>query len=98
MLLDINSWWQGMELFEKVLWVIAILFSALFLFQAVLSIFGGGDADAHDAMGHADDAVGDDGGIGQQFFTIKNMVAFFTMFGWTSIAAFKGGQSKGVAV
>lgn len=97
MLLDINTWWMGMDLFEKILWVIAILFSAFFLFQTVLSMFGG-DADATDAMGDADDYIGDDGGIGYQFFTIKNMVAFFTMFGWVGIAAYNSGLSKGVAV
>jgi hypothetical protein len=98
MLLDINTWWQGMDLFERILWVIAILFSAFFLFQTVFSMFGGGDVDAHDASGHADDTVGDDSGIGHQFFTIKNMIAFFTMFGWVGIAAYNSGLSKGISV
>ena len=98
MLLDISSWWQGMDLFEKILWVIAILFSALFLLQTVVSIFGGGDMDGHDAAGHSDAAVGDDSGIGHEFFTIKNMIAFFTMFAWVGIAAYNGGLSKGVSV
>jgi hypothetical protein len=98
MLLDINTWWQGMVLFEKILWVIAILFSALFLIQTLFSIFTGGDADGHDAAGHSDAAVGDDDGIGHEFFTIKNMIAFFTMFAWVGIAAFNSGLSKGISV
>jgi hypothetical protein len=98
MLLDISSWWQGMDLFEKILWVIAILFSALFLLQTLFSIFTGGDADGHDAEGHSDAAVGDDSGIGHEFFTIKNMIAFFTMFAWVGIAAYNSGLSKGVSV
>lgn len=97
MLLDINSWWQGMDMFEKILWAIAILFSALFLFQTVFSIFTGGDMDSHEAMGHSDDAIGDDDGIGHQFFTIKNMIAFFTMFAWVGIASYNSGLSKGVS-
>jgi hypothetical protein len=27
----------------------------------------------------------DDGGVGFQFFTFKNVIAFFTIFGWTGI-------------
>ncbi len=98
MLLDINTWWQGMDLFERILWAIAILFSALFLFQTIFSIFSGGDVDAHEAMGDSDNYVGDDSGIGHQFFTIKNMIAFFTMFAWVGIAAYNSGLSKGVSV
>jgi hypothetical protein len=98
MLLDINTWWQGMDLFEKILWVIAILFSSLFLLQTVVSIFTGGDADGHDAEGHSDAAVGDDDGIGHEFFTIKNLIAFFTMFAWVGIAAYNSGLSKGLSV
>lgn len=98
MLLDINTWWQGMDLFEKILWVIAILFSSLFLFQTVMSIFTGGDADGADAIGDSDDFVGEDSGIGHQFFTIKNMIAFFTMFAWVGITAYNSGLSKGVSI
>jgi membrane protein implicated in regulation of membrane protease activity len=98
LLLDINSWWQGMDLFEKILWVIALLFSTLFLFQTVFSLAGGSDMDAPDAIGDADDFVSDDQGVGSQYFTIKNLIAFFTMFGWVGIAAYNSGQSKGVAM
>lgn len=98
MLLDINSWWQGMDLFERILWVIAILFSGFFLFQTIFSMFSGGDVEAHEAIGNSDGAIGDDDGIGHQFFTIKNMVAFFTMFAWVGIAAYNSGLSKGISV
>ena len=94
MMLDIASWWQSMATFEKILWAIAILFSLLFLIQTIMSAIGG-DGDAH---GDADDAVGDDDGIGYQFFTIKNLIAFFTMFGWVGIAVYKGGLGPGMAI
>ncbi|HEY6502496.1 MAG TPA: hypothetical protein VIZ28_00855 [Chitinophagaceae bacterium] len=90
-LLDISSWWQSMIFFEKIFWVIALLFSLLFLIQAILSFTSGnGDVSA----GDADDYIGDDDGIGYQFFTIKNLIAFFTVFGWTGIACIKGGMDK----
>jgi hypothetical protein len=88
-LLDISDWWQTKALFEKIFWIIAVLFSLLFLIQTILSFIGGDGTE-----GHADDAVADDDGIGYQFFTIKNMIAFFTMFGWTGIGGINGGLSK----
>lgn len=90
MLLDISTWWQSMQLFEKIFWVIALLFSFLFLVQTILS-FVAGDNDT--AMGDADSYIDHDDGIGYQFFTIKNMIAFFTMFGWTGIACIHGNRS-----
>jgi len=93
MILDFSSWWQGLQVFEQLLWGIAILFSLLFLLQTVFSMVGG-DGDVHDAVGNADVSVGDDDGVGYQFFTIKNMIAFFTMFGWIGLAAHSSGLSK----
>jgi hypothetical protein len=96
MLLDITSWWQALILFEKILWVIALLFSALFILQSVVSLAGAG-GDDYDG-GHADTGIGEDDGTGYQFFTIKNMIAFFTMFGWTGIAAYSSGLNKGITI
>jgi hypothetical protein len=95
--LDLSTWWQNMANFEKIFWVIAILFSLMFLVQAVLS-FTGGDSDSDSAMGDADVSIDADDGLGHQFFTIKNMIAFFTVFGWTGIAFIKGGMSQAVTV
>ena len=90
-ILDISSWWQALPSFEKIFWGIALLFSLLFLVQAVLSFTGG---DGADGGGDADSMIGADDGAGHQFFTIKNMIAFFTIFGWTGIACIKGGMSN----
>ena len=94
-LLDISTWWQNMAFFEKIFWVIAIVFSLLFLIQAIMS-FAGGDSDT--ALGDADVSVEMDDGLGHQFFTIKNLIAFFTIFGWTGIAFIKGGMSQGITI
>ncbi|HEV7782995.1 MAG TPA: hypothetical protein VGO58_17085 [Chitinophagaceae bacterium] len=93
--LDISSWWQALPSFEKTFWVIALLFSLLFLIQVVLSFTGG---DHGDAGGDADATVGSDDGTGHQFFTIKNMIAFFTIFGWTGIACIKGGMGAAASI
>src|SRR5690349_1494282 len=94
-LLDISTWWQNMAYFEKIFWVIAIVFSLLFLIQAIMS-FAGGDSDT--AMGDADVSIDTDDGLGHQFFTIKNLIAFFTIFGWTGIAFIKGGMGQGITI
>lgn len=95
MLMTIQSWWQSLSFFEQTFWAIALLFSLLFIGQTILS-FTTGDGD--DAMGDADAYVDHDGGIGFQFLTIKNLIAFFTMFGWAGIACIRGGLSTGATL
>jgi len=91
MLLDLNSWWQGHDSFEKILWGIAILFTLLFIVQSVLSLIVG---DADTASGDADDYIDADDGIGNQYFTIKNLITFFTIFGWTGVACIQNGLGR----
>ena len=95
MLLSISTWWEHLVAFEKILWAIALLFSTIYLFQSILSISGG---DVDHASGDADGSVEHDDGMEYQFFTIKNMIAFFTMFGWAGIASHYGGLGKTATV
>mgnify|MGYP001489651260 CR=1 FL=1 len=37
-------------------------------------------------------------GVGFQFFTFKNIVAFFTIFGWTGITCIDNGLSTGLTL
>jgi hypothetical protein len=86
-----------MEFFEKMssleltYWVIALIGSGLFLIIFILTFIGGGDADME---ADVTDFEADDGGVGFQFFTLKNVVAFFTIFGWTGIICIDNGLSK----
>lgn len=84
---DLSNWWSNLQGFELILWGIALFFSFLFLVQTVLSFFID-DADDGSFM----DGVDHD--FGNQFFTVKNLVAFFTMFGWSGLAAYKSGISN----
>lgn len=98
MLLDINLWWASMEILEKIYWAIALPFSAVFVIQMLMTLIGaGGDGDI-DATGDADFDVDADAGIGFQFITLKNFIAFFTIFGWTGIACLDAGLSKGMTI
>jgi len=76
---------------EQTYWYIALIGSAIFLIIFILTFIGGGDADM-DADGTDFDA--DDGGVGFQFFTFKNVVAFFTIFGWTGIVCIDNGYAR----
>lgn len=91
MLLSFTSWWQHLENFEKILWGIALVFSALYLLHSLLSIAGG---DVDHTAGDADSAIDHDDGMQFQFFTIKNMIVFFTMFGWVGLATHYSGMNK----
>ncbi len=91
MLFDFFDWWRGLRGFELILWGIALFFSLLFLLQTIFSFIVGGD--------HGDDSGFDgDGDHGYQFFTIKNLIAFFTMFGWAGLAAYKSGMGNALVI
>lgn len=81
------AWWDGLNSIQQIYWAIAIPFTLIFLIQTVLT-FVGGEID-----GDTDMDMDGDGDIGFQFFTIKNLVAFFTIFGWTGIACLDSGLS-----
>jgi hypothetical protein len=88
-------WFSGLETFEQVYWTIAVAGSVVFLFITVLTFFGGGDvADS----GDVDAEITGDTGIGFQFITFKNLIGFFTLFGWSGIACIDAGLSKPVTV
>ena len=87
--MQINEWWESMTSLEHFFWIIAAPSSLIFLIIIVLT-FIGGDIDADTDM-DTDTDGGDT--ITFQFFTIKNLIGFFTIFSWTGIACIKGGFS-----
>jgi membrane protein implicated in regulation of membrane protease activity len=74
------DWFANLEFLPKLYWIIAVVGSLIFTIVVILS-FAGGDADDFDL----------DAEIGFQFITFKNLVGFFTMFGWTGIACIDAG-------
>ena len=97
MIILTSLWWQQMSSFEKIHWIIAVPFSAIFIILVIMSIFVG-DSDHMSADGHADVSVDHDMGIEFQFITLKNLVAFFTIFSWTGIVCIHGGLGNGLSV
>lgn len=94
-MLTITEWFGSMPVFERIYWGIAILFTLLFLIQNILSLLGG---HTDDVTGDVDDMLSADDGIGFQFFTIRNLFGFFTIFGWTGLACIHGGLSPALIV
>src|SRR5690606_14130933 len=82
---------------EKFFWVIALLFSFLFIVQTILAFVGGG-GDDDGAFGDSDEYIDGDGGIDFQFFTIKNFITFFTVFGWVGLGCLKSNLPVGQVI
>ena len=82
-----SNWWSGLSFFEQIYWVIAIPATLIFLLQLVLT-FVGADDHGHD-FDH-DTSIDHDSGIGFHFITLKNLIAFFTVFAWSGLACIDG--------
>ncbi len=93
--MDLDIWWQQKETFERIFWIIAFPSGLLFIGLMLMTVLGG-DHDVHDDVDA--DWETDDGGIGFQFITFKNLIAFLTMFGWMGIAAIKMGWGRGATL
>lgn len=90
--------WSQVGMFEQIFWVVTIPATVIFLILLVLTIFGG-DADADvdvDTDVDSDLASGDS--IPFQFISLKNIVAFFTVFGWSGIGFISAGLAPWLVI
>jgi membrane protein implicated in regulation of membrane protease activity len=90
--MNISDWWLTLTIAQKIYWCIAVPFTLLFVLQTIMTFFGGGAEDI-DTSGDSDLLVNSDSGIDFQFITLKNLIAFFTIFGWTGVACLSAGYS-----
>src|SRR5690554_5918889 len=89
-----NEWFSAFEPFEKVYWSIALIASIIFIILIILTFIGG----EFDDTGDVDTDIDSDTGIGFQFLSFKNLVGFFTIFGWSGITCIQEGLSKGMTL
>jgi hypothetical protein len=83
-------WWISLDLYQKIMWGIAIPFSVIFLIQTIMTFVGmGGHGEI---SGDAD--VDSDTQMPFQFFTFRNFVNFFLGFSWAGISFYKSVDSK----
>lgn len=88
------EWFSNLDLISKIYWSIAVTGSLVFLIVVLLT-FLGGEADDLDDI---DSEIDADGGIGFQFITFKNLVGFFTIFGWSGIACIEANMSSTMTI
>lgn len=81
--------WSEVGIFEQVFWVITIPATVIFLILLTLTIFGG-DADSG-VDTDIDSDIADGDSIPFQFLSLKNIVAFFAVFGWSGIGFVNAG-------
>ena len=90
-----ENWFAALSLFEKIYWITALISSGIFIVLLILTLIGG---DADDMGGDVDAEVDGDAGIGFQFLSLKNLMGFFTIFGWSGIACIENGVSISLTV
>ncbi|WP_369998655.1 hypothetical protein [Winogradskyella sp.] len=88
------DWFSNLEFLPKLYWSIALVGSLIFIVVMIMA-FVGGDADD---IGDMDADIDSDAGAGFQFITFKNLVGFFTIFGWSGIACIDAGLSKPLTI
>lgn len=88
------EWYSNLDFLLKIYWLIAMIGSLVFT-VVILLTFIGGDADEIEDLDSEMDA---DSGIGFQFITFKNLVGFFTIFGWSGIGCLEAGFSKPLTI
>ena len=89
------EWFSTLGGFSQFFWIIALIGSIIFVFVIITTFLGMDGGDDFDGVDSEMDA---DGGIGFQFITFKNLVGFFTIFGWIGIACINAGLSKPLTV
>ena len=87
------AWWSGLSLMGRIFSAIAIPATLIMVLQTILLLFADGDADT-DVDTDADFDPGDVGGDGEADFpagdglrllTVRGIVAFFAVGGWTGV-------------
>ncbi len=106
-----GAWWSALSGLEQILYCIAIPSTLVLLLQVIMEVcgfdFGGddldvdiGDATDWEVSENVDlsgDTVMSDVSA-MRFFTFQGIVAFFAIFGWSSILALKGGSDNVIAI
>lgn len=84
-----TTWFTALDGMQQMFWGCALVASAVFLIQMILTMFG---MDAHDVdvdfdvadFGDVDSDTMDTGGA-LSLFSIRNLVSFFVGFGWAGV-------------
>lgn len=89
------EWFSNLDSFPKFYWIIALIGSLIFIFIIISTFLGVDGADDFDDL---DTNIDADAGIEFQFITFKNLIGFFTIFGWSGIACIDAGFSNSITI
>lgn len=89
------EWFSDLELFSKFYWIITLVGSLIFLIVVIMTFVGADGAEDFDSV---DSSIDADTGIEFQFISLKSLIGFFTIFGWSGIACIDAGLSKPMTV
>ena len=89
MFLSIFPVWSELDMMSQIYWIITAPSTLIFILVLLLTVFSSdADTDVHTDFDHS---FADGDGIPFQFLSIKNVVGFFTMFGWSGLGFISGG-------
>ncbi|MDP2338574.1 MAG: hypothetical protein Q8N05_19425 [Bacteroidota bacterium] len=91
MLTSIIPVWSELDLMSQVYWVITAPATLIFILLLLMTAFGS-DADT-DVQTDFDHSFADGDGIPFQLLSLKNVVGFFAMFGWSGLGFLSIGVS-----
>ena len=89
------EWFSALAILSKFYWAIALIGSLFFLFIIITTFLG---IDGGDDFGDVDAEIDADTGIEFQFISFKNLVGFFTIFGWSGIACIDANLNKTLTI
>ena len=108
-----NAWWKALTVFQQIFVCIAIPSTVLMAIQFVLTLIGigdmGADADVDADAADLDVDIEDvtdvvdgrdpfDYGMAFRLFTLRGMIAFLAVMGWTGYALGDGSLGYGIAI
>lgn len=105
-----TNWWSDLSTLKQIFYTVAIPATLILIIQSIMSLIGLGDFDSDVSGAHdmGSDAFTDHNGLDSnaldneldgafKFFTIRGIVAFFSIFGWTG-AVLSNGLHPALAV
>jgi len=79
------NWFKSLIWYEQMLWIISIVATLLFFYQLMVTVI---KKTPDRTRTH----------IFSRFFSFKNIIAFLSMFGWTSIAGLYQDMPPGISL
>jgi hypothetical protein len=90
--------WSQTSLLGQVFWIVTIPATVAFLILLALAIFGGDAGSGVDVDTDVDSDLAGGDTIPFQFISLKNIVAFFAVFGWSGIGFLHAGLAPWLVI